>query len=181
MSELKDKIFIEVGANHPTYINNTYRFYRLGARGIIVEPNPIFEPLYRKFRTDDVFLRMGCAESPGLFEFFDNGSTDVSGFLPRSKVSQAVAFLPCLPLYAIQKLLNGKRVFLLSIDVEGMDCQVLRSAGDLINNVDRVLIEFGDAKESINAFLQDSGFELQFENRHNLFFLRNELRTQTSI
>ena len=49
--------YIEIGTNHPTEGNNTYHFYELGARGILVDPLPQSETLSCLWRPEDKFLR----------------------------------------------------------------------------------------------------------------------------
>ena len=37
--------YLDVGTGHPCVMNNTYLFYRAGAKGVCVEPNPDLAPL----------------------------------------------------------------------------------------------------------------------------------------
>ena len=39
---LKRPSYLDIGAWEPVKSNNTYLFYRLGSRGVLVEPNPVF-------------------------------------------------------------------------------------------------------------------------------------------
>ena len=39
---LKDLLYVDIGANHPIKISNTYLLYRNGMRGIVIEPNRDF-------------------------------------------------------------------------------------------------------------------------------------------
>src|SRR5215470_302661 len=33
--------YLDIGANNPSFVSNTYLFYERGFRGVLVEPNPI--------------------------------------------------------------------------------------------------------------------------------------------
>lgn len=170
--ELKCGIYVDVGSNHPTRISNTYRFYRLGARGILIEPNRVFDRLYRFFRHRDIHLKIGIAAEPRLLPFFDNGSTSVSGFVASGVASPANDFLPVLPLDCVLPIIGSEKIFLLSIDVEGMDDQVLMSGQQLLKRVSRVVIEYGDRLEAIDTLLTNSGFQKLSSNSTNGIYKR---------
>jgi len=42
-------IYVDVGANHPTRISNTYLMYRNGFKGISIEPNSELSKLHAKY------------------------------------------------------------------------------------------------------------------------------------
>src|SRR6266700_3989274 len=51
--------YLDIGANHPAFISNTYYFYLRGSRGVCIEPNPrLFEKI-RKVRPYDNVLNIG--------------------------------------------------------------------------------------------------------------------------
>lgn len=51
-----DVTYLELGTNHPVLINNTYRFYQLGGRGVLVEPDRNLKNLIRAIRPRDVLI-----------------------------------------------------------------------------------------------------------------------------
>lgn len=57
--------YLEIGTNHPTEGNNTYHFYQLGARGILVDPLPQSEYLASLWRSEDRFLRTAVSVHGG--------------------------------------------------------------------------------------------------------------------
>lgn len=48
--------YIDVGANHPQFHNNTNFFYRKGWRGLAIEGNDQFKELWEKDRPQDIFV-----------------------------------------------------------------------------------------------------------------------------
>ncbi|MBT3072160.1 FkbM family methyltransferase [Rhodomicrobium sp. Az07] len=38
--KIKKPYYVDIGANHPTRLNNTYKFYEKGSEGLLVEANP---------------------------------------------------------------------------------------------------------------------------------------------
>src|SRR4051812_46243595 len=51
--------YIDIGAGHPIIGNNTYKFYRQGGRGVLVEPNPKLAELLRQVRPNDTVIEAG--------------------------------------------------------------------------------------------------------------------------
>src|SRR5215813_8721308 len=58
--------YMDVGAAHPVQSNNTYLLYTTGGHGLLVEPNPVFVKLLRKFRPHDIVVQagIGVADTP---------------------------------------------------------------------------------------------------------------------
>lgn len=73
-------IYIEIGANQPTQISNTYLFYRLGFHGIVIEPNHQMTKLFKRFRPKDIHFEIGCAEASGVGKFKKADFSVLSGF-----------------------------------------------------------------------------------------------------
>ena len=51
--------YMDIGAHHPVFNNNTYLFYGRGARGVLVEPNPAQHRVLEQLRPRDVLVRAG--------------------------------------------------------------------------------------------------------------------------
>jgi FkbM family methyltransferase len=169
-----DKIYIEVGGNHPTKLSNSYRFYRMGLHGIIIEPNIFFKSLFHRFRPRDEFIPIGCGKHPELLCFTHHENSVLSGFSESSDLgTHRSEYLPVFPLDNVIPILGGKHVFMLSIDVEGMDYEVLEGGKQFIaKHVETVVIEYGCRLADITSLLGDLGFELYGQTIHNAIFKR---------
>jgi hypothetical protein len=63
--------YLDVGTGHPCLGNNTYLFYRGGANGVCVEPNPDLAALIREKRPRDELLNVGVsAEKSGPCNYY---------------------------------------------------------------------------------------------------------------
>ena len=122
-------IYVDVGANQPTKISNTYLFYRHGCRGVLVEPNYDLIRLLRKFRPRDISVPVGCGERSGVLEF-RHSNASVFGTFTKDVIEgeRWSEYLPVLPLDQILQPIPHNWIFYLSIDVEGLDLEVLRGA-----------------------------------------------------
>jgi len=161
--------YIDIGANHPTKISNTYALYRAGWSGIVVEPNPAFRRLHRIFRRRDTFINIGIARNAGLLAFHHQLWAVLSGFGAQCAAgSRRVEMLPVLPLDALLPLCKPAEAVVLSIDVEGLNYEVLQSGAKLIEKVTYIIIEFGEEEAEISAFLQAHGFATIHRTVHNI-------------
>ena len=51
--------YLDIGANDPIEGSNTYFFYRLGYRGVLIEPNPAYGERLKSVRRHDTTLVAG--------------------------------------------------------------------------------------------------------------------------
>ncbi|OHA88810.1 MAG: hypothetical protein A2741_00410 [Candidatus Zambryskibacteria bacterium RIFCSPHIGHO2_01_FULL_43_27] len=62
--------YIDIGAHHPFFGNNTYLFYRKGGRGVLVEPNSIQYREILRVRGRDKCLNVGVGRENGESAFY---------------------------------------------------------------------------------------------------------------
>jgi FkbM family methyltransferase len=149
--------YIDVGANHPLGSNVTALFYLRGWRGITIEPNPVFAPLYAKLRPEDTHLNIGVGKSDGEMVFHRVSATDGSEVSGMSTFDDKEARELAASGYRIEDLRIGvatlntvlerhplPNITLLSIDVEGFEEQVLQGI-DLRRHRPAVIVLEADA------------------------------------
>lgn len=174
-----DSIYIDIGANHPTRLSNTFYFYKRGFNGIIIEPNRDFAFLYRVFRKRDIFLTVGIGLKNGVAEYKYSFNHVLNSFLDEGNTKiMKKEYIPILRLESILDALKIKNIFLLSIDVEGLDYEVLISGSDILKNVFVICIEANTTyeKEKISNFLvKGNNFYLFKEVGCNLLFINRQL------
>lgn len=72
---ISDTSYIEIGANHPIHGSATEAFYLLGAKGILIEPNPDCIAAMQELRPRDICLNYGIGkerDSMKFYRFADN-------------------------------------------------------------------------------------------------------------
>ncbi|MCI0542451.1 FkbM family methyltransferase [bacterium] len=67
---VKKVLYVDVGAHHPIFGNNTYLFYRNHGQGVLVEPNGALCKTIRKKRPKDICLHAGVGTNNGESTFF---------------------------------------------------------------------------------------------------------------
>lgn len=63
MLEKKDIRYLDIGANHPIRLSNTYYFYKKNKNigGLLIEPNPNLAKRLKKYRPKDIVINVGVS------------------------------------------------------------------------------------------------------------------------
>ena len=130
-------LYVDLGANHPYFISNTHLLYTRGWHGLCVDALPMFSPLYRRHRPRDVFLNKGVSMTAGAFDFYEMDVPELSTFsreladdlvASRRAALAAVHRIEAAPVSEIISDFAPRGNFdVLSIDVEGLDAEIIRS------------------------------------------------------
>lgn len=129
--------YLDIGANHPARLSNTYRLYRRSMRGITVEPGRVLSSLHEQFRPEDVHLCAGAGEENGVMTFyriFPHANSTFSAEQYREWISTGSSLISksLVPVLTVRSILEGctfpnRPIFaLLSVDTESLDVPVLR-------------------------------------------------------
>jgi len=128
--------YLDIGAHHPTYLSNTYLFYENGSSGVCVEPDPfLFEEIH-KTRKRDICLNMGVGGGGAdKADFYILNSRTLNTFSREeaeryaSYEGKAIEKVVEIPLISVNDIIEQHCVQvpnLVSLDVEGMDLQILQ-------------------------------------------------------
>jgi len=134
----RDGYFVDVGAHHPTRFSNTYFFYLKGWRGINIDAMPGSMSPFQISRPLDTNLEMGVGLQSQMLIYHMFNEPALNTFSVEE--AQKKAAIPNYniigkkeirvePLSAIlnEHLPAGQAIDFLSIDVEGLDYDVLAS------------------------------------------------------
>ena len=191
-------VYIDIGANHPSYISNTYYYYLRGSSGICIEPNPMLFKKFKKLRPRDVVLNVGIGEEETaesdfyLFPDYANGLSTFSkdeaiywrdiGMEKIGKIKyDKIIKVSLRSINSILQSLKGKIPDLISIDVEGLDLIILKSLDfDLYQPLTFCVETLGYdenkkeyKKNEIADFLSTKGYHVYADTHINTIFLRN--------
>lgn len=130
--------YVDIGAWRPIRGSNTYKSYRKGIRGTAVEPNPFLFKLWRAVRPGDNFLPFACSLSKDLefLQFTNMAPSNTANIDFAKEISKTQAINPRRKIKVNGMTLNeiisnhlkffpGK--FILDLDIEGDDAQVLEN------------------------------------------------------
>lgn len=131
--------YLDIGAFHPTKINNTYFFYRGNRRGVLVEPNVAMAELLREVRPRDVTLVAGIGvtaedeaeyfvmSEPSWNTFSREEAEHIVKMTGGRVTIQEVRKLPLLDINDVMEEHFGGAPTFVSIDTEGLDLAILQS------------------------------------------------------
>jgi len=168
--------YIDVGANQPAIISNTFRMYRQGFRGVLVEPNPELSRLIRSIRPRDALLAVGCGAQAGVAGITATGPSVLASLTaPRATDT----LIPVLTIDQICESLEIGSLSLLSIDVEGMNRDVLAGARGILSQTRIAIVECIDSPDSAAAIAADltaAGLTRQERVGHNILAVNDQGR-----
>ncbi len=191
---VKRPTYIDIGAHHPTHNNNTYLFYLLGSRGVLVEPNPYYADLLREARPEDRVVEAGVGPNveDTLADYYvvrgggqlNTFSKEQADELVRQRGPQVIVEVRKAKLINVNKLLaqyfpNGGPDFL-SVDTEGLDLTILRSL-DFDRFRPKVVcaetseVEDGHINRDIMALMTTHDYSARGGSFVNTIFLDNHL------
>jgi FkbM family methyltransferase len=185
---IESPYYIDIGSNHPFKLSNTFLFYQNGGNGICIDPNPFFKSLYKRHRKKDVFLNVGLSssgEKSALFYEMDwhefstfskeQAETVEKNYAGRNNITN-VSELPLISLDDLY-LKVAKPVDLLSLDVEGMDLEILSSWNftkckpKVICVEHKQFVQEDSAGISVQSILELNGYKLRSWNSINAIYV----------
>jgi FkbM family methyltransferase len=190
--------YVDVGAFHPIKYSNTYYFYQRGWTGINIEPMPGQMDLFKTVRPRDINLACAVGRVRGRIRLttFDDPAvnsankqmidrhTNSGRFRPTGEI-----FVEAYPLAEILRahMPSAKDLTFLSVDVEGMELEVLES-----NDWERFRPRFlavewlgsPSVKEAISSdvhcFLEQQKYQLICKTPATLIFCEGEVADAAS-
>ena len=182
--------YLDVGACAPRWLSNTYYFYRLGASGVLVEPDQDLIPALKKARSRDRILNIGIANTgePDA-DFFVIDPPTLNSFSPEMRDFVAspagrkaygehirVKEVRKVKMVTINALLEehfaGKAPDLVSIDAEGLDWQILSSLDFSRHQPYVICTEINENYDKILDLMGKHGYCLTGYNQLNAIFMR---------
>lgn len=169
LAEPGKDIFVDVGAWHPVQFSNTFRLYKRGMRGVVVEPSTTFIEEFKWLRPEDTLITSCAGSTFGILPFaeFEGGLLNtldpeaLADYLEKGNKVSRRSMMPVIPVNEVLKKMSFDRIFLLDIDAEGHDFQVLQGCSDFLDRVMILAIEteiHPDKRSEIDDYLIERGF-----------------------
>ncbi|MDE6005039.1 MAG: FkbM family methyltransferase [Oscillospiraceae bacterium] len=129
--------YLDLGANKPVEMSNTYFFYQQGARGVLLEANPALIPALQNKRSEDIILNQAVTDKSDeniIFNILNlDGLSkigDISEILeknPTAKLMQAITIKTITVNDIIKNYFDNKAPVILNLDIEGLELEILKS------------------------------------------------------
>lgn len=186
LNKRKHGFYVDVGAHHPFRFSNTYMLYKKGWHGINIDAMPGSMRLFDRYRPRDINLETAVAESPGELTFYifaDPAVNTCNEAQAAQSVRQGVPLVEKKQLRSRrledildQHLPAATPIDVMSVDVEGLDLQVLKSNDwtryrPRLLLVERLDLPFPDLLEDeLYLYLKEQQYELYARTVNTLFF-----------
>ena len=136
--DIEKPTYLDMGAHHPFHTSNTALLYKNGSSGVCVEPNPALFKYIQKKRKRDVCLNVGVGIDPEqkTSDFYIMSSSGLSTFSKSEaerfskKEGQKIESIIKVPILPVNKIISDNfknKPNFVSIDIEGLDFEVLNS------------------------------------------------------
>lgn len=167
---MQNGFYINIGANHPMKLSNTYRLYCHGMRGITVEPNLVLSVLHARYRSEDIQLCAGVSDKDGFAQFFRLDNHVLSTFSADEcevsiKNGCKLVSLSLVPVFTLRTIISQcpmheRPVFaFLSIDTEALDEIVLHSNDWTKFQPKLIAVENNEDRPSLKSYLRELSYE----------------------
>lgn len=189
--------YLDIGAHHPEYINNTYLFYSQGSRGVSIEPDPELFKNFLTRRSEDTNLNIGindkAYEFKSMQDFFIMSERSLNTFSlseandVEASTNYKIEKTVSIPTQDINSILetyfHSKNLDLLSIDTEGLDFLILQAL-DFNKYSPKILcvetLTFSAAgkekkRTDLIDFIISKGYFVYADTYINTIFVNNEI------
>jgi len=183
--------FIDVGAHHPYRYSNTYLFYQKGWSGINIDAMPGSMKAFAKVRPRDINLEIPISDKKQVLTYYAFNEPAFNGFSKemserRDGLQQLkLLFTKEIETYTLEEILDrylpkDQSIDFLSVDVEGLDFEVIRSINLEKYTPKVILAEFlGDSLYTIGQnpmlrYLEAHGYVLSAKAVNTAFFIHKD-------
>ena len=181
--------YLDLGTNTPDYCNNTYWFYKHKSRGVCVEADSSLIDKIKKIRPGDKVINAGVSVSiRGKADFYIFNESAINTFNKQEADERASSGRYKLVKVNQVELININDIIknnfstypdFLSIDIEGLDLEVLRSLNYEKFPIPVICVETCNYSENhirpkeklISEFMLTQGYEIYADTYLNTIFV----------
>ena len=184
--------FLDIGAHHPYYLNNTAIFYEAGCNGVNIEPDPSLIKEFYSQRGRDININKGISDCNSILDFYIMSSPTLNTFSKKEAYDyeklnykiQAIKKIEVVTIdYILEKYLNNKFPELLTIDAEGVDEIILKSIDYSLNFPIVICVEtisFSNVGKGVKnldliEFIKSNGYLLYADTYINSIFVKEDI------
>lgn len=186
----KNGFFIDVGAHHPKKFSNTYYFYLKGWKGINIDAMPGSMKEFNKIRKNDINIEVPISDEKQVLTYFAFNEPALNSFDEKLSIERLanskyhLKFKKQIETSRLDEILDkylpiNTSIDFLSIDVEGLDFQVLKSLNLNKYKPKIILIEILDIdlikihENEIYLYLINHGYNIIAKSVNTVFFKNN--------
>jgi FkbM family methyltransferase len=170
--KLNNGRYVDVGCHHPRRGSNTYGLYRKGWSGILIDLEKTKVLANQLSRRRDKVMLAAVSDTEEWMEIFSDKAYSTNTSIRKNQISNNEQSIGHIKTQTLTNILNEqnfqKKFELLSIDVEGVDLQVLKGLDLKFYQPQIICIENWNSKDGVLAilnseihqYLNDQSYEL---------------------
>lgn len=187
----REGFYVDVGAHHPKRFSNTYYLYKLGWKGINIEPNQSVGDLFNELRPRDINIPFAVAaadEEKDLYLFAESALNTFSQQLADEYQKNGHSLIETRKVRTrrldqlLDEHIKNQTIDFMSIDVEDYELPVLESNDWSKYRPSLLLIEILNFDMNhidhfpVHAFIVRQGYELCAKTYNTVFYkdIRNK-------
>ena len=180
--------YLDIGAHHPTWLSNTYFFYRRGSNGVCVEADPKLNRKIQRRRRRDLCLNVAIGTEDGTATLHvmrtstlsTISAASMSEYTELGRRERREVQVPMLTPATLLREHCVRKPNLVSLDIEGIDLEVLdvvglrRGPARAVHRRDADLHQAASAarkRQEIAALMADRGYFVYGDTRVNTVFV----------
>lgn len=181
--------YVDIGALHPFRFSNTQLFYEKGWRGINIDATPGSMKEFEKYRPEDINIEIGISNEAKDLIFYSFKEPALNSFnkeISKERISKGweldkeiIVKTQSINDVLAKYISSNKTIDFLTIDVEGLDFEILQSLDwmkyapkfllvEELNYVNKDII--GYEKSDMYQFLNSMGYVIIGRTKRTLIF-----------
>jgi FkbM family methyltransferase len=182
LKNIKNGIYVDVGASHPEHLSVTKFFYEKGWSGVNIEPDPKIFKLLVRDRPRDINVRVGISNKPGTLDMRQylgdsQGLSTFSDHMKKENLKSHKYVDVKTDVVTLAKVLSDskvKHIDFMKIDVEGYEYEVLQGNDWNKYKPKLICIESNHIENDWNSILVKNGYQEVFFDGLNKYYLSEE-------
>jgi len=174
-------IYVDVGCNHPIKFNNTYLLYRRGWRGINIDFDSKSIKEFKKYRPKDYSVEKIVSNDEEMKDIYiyhersaiNTLSKDLVNYRKNKPKEIAKGRSTTLGKIIDESPFKGKKINLISIDIENHEYEVLKDFDFGKYKIDVIVTEWTDLTQNKLEIYNQSIEKIQKSKIYNLLIKNN--------
>ncbi|MDO9231861.1 MAG: FkbM family methyltransferase [bacterium] len=186
--------YVDIGAHHPKRFSNTYYFYKKGWNGINIDAMPGSMKLFKKVRSRDINIEEAVSDKREMLTYYGFNEPALNGFADElalerdGKNGYKIIFKKDIETKTLSEILDkylpdNQHIDFMTIDVEGLDYNVLKSNNWEKYKPDFIVVEILNSKledifdSQIYKFMCEIGYRAIAKTANDVIFKYEYLKS----
>jgi FkbM family methyltransferase len=175
--QIKKGFYVDVGSHHPRRGSNTYKFYKKGWRGILIDLEDVKVNAAKLARPRDTVVKAAVSENKETVQIFSQGGFSTNTTINKSVAQKGEGFnsIGEIETTTLTDILReygcNSRFEFLNIDIEGNDLKALRGLNFSQFQPQLICVECWESQTGLEKLIENDIYQYLLSNGYNLIGL----------